>query len=85
MTFPDGDYEQKVMTFMRQAAKDFRRSAATEQEQRAALCRYFHQGATLDFSHPELIDFLGVSTPCVLDMAGYTDAAARRVMEMLAP
>ena len=77
------DYERAVSEFTRLAADDFRPSA-TEQEQRAAICRYFRRGAAVDFSHPELIDFLGVSTPSVLDMAGYSDAAAQRVMEMLA-
>jgi hypothetical protein len=78
------DYERAVSEFTRHAADDFRQSAGTEQEQRAAICRYFRRGEAADFSHPELIDFLGVSTPSVLDMAGYSDAAAQRVMEMLA-
>ena len=78
------DYERAVSEFTRLAADDFRQSAATEQDQRAAICRYFRRGAAADFSHPELIDFLGVSTPSVLDMAGYSDAAAQRVMEILA-
>jgi hypothetical protein len=77
------DYKRLVGEFTRLAADDFRRSAATEQEQRAALCRYFRRGADADFSHPELIDFLGVSTPSVLDTAGYSHAAAARVMLML--
>lgn len=78
------DYERAVTEFMLLAADDFRLSGATEQEQRAAICRYFRRGADADFSHPELIDFLGVSTPSVLDKAGYSDAAAQRVMDMLA-
>lgn len=78
------DYERAVTKFTQLATDDFRRSLATEQEQRAAICRYFRRGADADFSHPELIDFLGVSTPSVLDIAGYSDAAAQRVMEMLA-
>ena len=78
------DYERVVRDFTRLAADDFRQSAATEQQQRTAICRYFHRGAAADFSHAELIDFLGVSTPSVLDMAGYSDAAAQGVLEMLA-
>jgi hypothetical protein len=77
------DYKRLVGEFTRLAAGDFRRSAATEQEQRAALCRYFRRGADADLSHPELIDFLGVSTPSVLAMAGYSHAGADRVMLML--
>jgi hypothetical protein len=80
---PLDEYEKLVAEFTRLAADDFRRSATTEQEQRAALCRYFRRGAHADLSHSELIDFLGVSTPSVLDMAGYSHAAADRVMLML--
>lgn len=81
---PPLEYEATVREFARLAADDFRQSTATEHEQRSAICRYFRRGAAADFSHPELIDFLGVSMPSVLDMAGYSDSAARRVMEMLA-
>ena len=80
---PLEDYKKLVAQFTREAADDFRQSGATEQEQRAALCRYFRRGAEADLSHPELIDFLAVSTPSVLDMAGYSQAAADRVMLML--
>jgi hypothetical protein len=80
---PLEDYKRLVDELTRLAAEDFRRSAATEQEQRAALCRYFRRGAEADLSHEELIDFLGVSTPSVLDMAGYSHAAADRIMLML--
>ena len=80
---PLEDYKRLVGDFTRLAADDFRRSAGIEQEQRSALCRYFRRGADADLSHPELIDFLGISTPSVLDMAGYSAAAASRVMEML--
>jgi hypothetical protein len=76
-------YKRSVGEFTRQAVDDFRQSAATEQEQRAALCRYFRRGAEADLSHTELIDFLGVSTSSVLDTAGYSEAAAGRVMLML--
>ena len=78
------DYERSLREFKRLAAEDFRQSAATEQEQRAAICRYFRRGAAADCSPAELVDFLGVSSPSVLDMAGYSDEAALRVMDMLA-
>ena len=35
-------------------------------------------------SQSELIDFLGVSTPSVLELAGYSGEGAQRVMDMLA-
>jgi hypothetical protein len=70
--------------FMRLAAEDFRQSVSSEQEQRAAICRYLRRGAAAGYSTAELVDFLGVSSPSVLEMAGYSDEAALRVMEMLA-
>ena len=81
--FSSEDYRRAVTEFTQLVADDFRRSAATEHEQRAALCRYFRRGAEADLSHPELIDILGISTPSVLDMAGYSIPAALRVMEIL--
>jgi hypothetical protein len=78
------DYEQSVREFTQLAADDFRQSAATESEQRAAICRYFRRGAAAEYSYGELVDFLGVSSPSVLDMADYSVKAAQRVMEMLA-
>jgi hypothetical protein len=83
LDLPLDDYERLVGEFTRLAAEDLRWSAATEQQQREDLCRYFRRGAETDLSHPELIDFLGVSTPSVLDMAGYSHAAADRIMLML--
>jgi hypothetical protein len=77
------DYERVVSEFMRLAAEDFQRSIATEEEQRAATFRYFRRGADIHLSTPELVDFLGISTPSVLEMAGYSDASAQRVMDML--
>ena len=77
------DYERSLREFMLIAAEDFRQSISSEQEQRAAICRYLRRGAAADYSTGELVDFLGVSSSSVLDMAGYSDDAALRVMEML--
>jgi len=77
-------YARSVEELTQQAAADFRRCAGSEQEQRAALCRYLRHGADEDFTTGELVDFLGISSPSVLDMAGYSEEAAGRVMEMLA-
>jgi hypothetical protein len=84
---PADEYERsdsEYNAFMRLAADDFRQSAATEQEQRAAICRYFRRGFAAGYTNGELIDYLGISSPSVLDMAGYPDEAAQRVMDMLA-
>ena len=78
------DYERLVDGITKQAAADFRQAARSILEQRLACCRYFKRGEIADLSRPELVDFLGVSTPSVLEMAGYSDENAQRVMEMIA-
>ena len=78
------DYERLIDAFTKQAAADFRQASLSVKEQRQACCRYFKRGEIADLSRPELVDFLGVSTPSVLQMAGYSDEDALRVMEMIA-
>jgi hypothetical protein len=50
---------------------------------RQALCRYLNRGKKAGFSQEELIDFLGISSPSVLDTAGCDAAQAEVVMSML--
>jgi len=78
------DFERLVDKLTKQAAADFRQASRSIQEQRLACCRYFKRGELADISQPELVDFLGISTPSILEMAGYSDADAQRVMEMIA-
>jgi len=50
---------------------------------RLALCRYLKQGLGAGFSTGELIDWLGVSSPSILDAAGFDDLEAAAAMELL--
>jgi hypothetical protein len=75
--------ERLVDEVTREAADDFRRAGRSVEEQRRACIRYFRRGHEAGVSHAELIDFLGVSTPSVLDKAGYSDEDSQRVMDML--
>jgi hypothetical protein len=78
------DYERLVHGITKKAAADFRQAARSVPEQRPACCRYFKRDEIAGLSRPELVDFFGVSTPSVLEMAGYSDEDAQRVMEMIA-
>lgn len=40
---------------------------------RRTLCRYYQRGYRAHLTPDELIDFLGVSNPAILDMAGYNE------------
>lgn len=73
----------RVNDFKRQAADDFRQCAGSWQEQRAALRRYLRRGVDEGFSIFELVDFLDVSSPSILAMAGYSQDASVQVLEML--
>jgi len=80
---PDEEYERVVTELEQSAAQDFRRSTSA-QELRGALCRYLRRGATAGLSTGELVDFLGVSSPSVLEQAGYSEQQAEEAMRVLA-
>jgi hypothetical protein len=75
------EYGPAIEALMQQTAEEFRDCAISDQ--RLIACRYFRRGALAGLSTGELVDFLGVSTPSVLDRAGYSDEAAQRVMDMI--
>lgn len=54
-------------------AEDLRRVKGNPEQQKEALCRYYKRGETANLTAGELIDFLGVSSPSILDMADYTE------------
>ena len=76
-------YSALVEHISNRAAADFSQSKSRK-EKRRACCRYFKRGAIVGLSHAELIDFLGVSSPSILELAGYSDNEAQEVMDMLA-
>jgi hypothetical protein len=78
----DRAYNKLVDDLIRDAANDFRK-AESEVKLRQCLCSYLKRGRALSFSQSELIDFLGVSSPSVLSMAGYSEAQAQKAMEVL--
>ena len=80
----DSDYEQLVAGLVRKTAEEFRNAGGNIDEQRRACCRFLKRGRFAGISQSELIDFLGVSTPSVLDKTGYSDKDAQRVMDILA-
>lgn len=50
---------------------------------RDALRRYLKQGIGAGFSTGELIDWLGISSPSILDDAGFDDAEAAEAMKIV--
>ena len=78
------DYDERIDRVCREAAAEFRSCLDDLLAQVRVCCRYFESGEREGISHGELIDFLGISSPSVLDRAGYSDSEAQRVMEALA-
>lgn len=77
------DYSDRIEQVCRQAADELRSCRDDVLAQLRVCCHYFESGERQGISHGELIDFLGVSTPSVLDRAGYSQHESLRVMELL--
>jgi len=69
----DDDYFAFVEWLSELTAAELRRAKGDPQEQRLALCRYYKRGYRANIDPGPLIDYLGVSSPSIFDMAGYTD------------
>jgi hypothetical protein len=77
------DYAERIERVCGRAADELHSCRDDVLAQLRACCRYFESGERQGISHGELVDFLGVSSPSVLDRAGYPDDEALRVMELL--
>ena len=77
------DRDELLKNFALESANDFRNCAESLEDQRHVCCRYFRRGTLVGLSQSELIDSLALSSPSVLETAGYPPEAAERVMEMV--
>jgi len=50
---------------------------------RDVCCGYFKWGKNHQITTGELVDYLGVSSPSILDKAQYSEAEAKDVMELI--
>jgi hypothetical protein len=66
------DYAERMERVCLAAAAEFRSCRGDLLAQVRVCCRYFEIGERDGISHGELIDFLGISSPSVLDQAGYS-------------
>jgi len=77
------EYPQVLEEFLAEAAVMFRNSGKSEKDLRSSLAKYLGRGLTKSISQGELIDFLGVSSPSVLEEAGYSETEQERAMSLL--
>jgi hypothetical protein len=79
----EDEYHRLVEALRKKSADDFRASRQRGEDILLPLKRYFDHGTSADFSLAELIDHLGISTPSILELAGFPDAEAQAAMDSL--
>ena len=72
----DENYRLFVEWLENLTSVELRQAKGDVEQQKTACCRYFKRGLQAKLSAGELIDFLGVSTPSILDKVGYSDEEA---------
>jgi len=78
----DADYLTVVTNLQNQAAARLREAHDKPDSLRGAIIFYLEEGNRLGLGSSELIDFFCVSTPNVVEAAGYNDVAADRVVAL---
>jgi hypothetical protein len=76
----DADYTAFVEWLSEHAATELREAKGNPQQQKQALCRYYRRGLRASLTAGELVDLLGVSSPSILDRAGYNEEEGAVVM-----
>ena len=78
----EADYSAFVTWLSERTAAELRQAKGDPFVEKQALCRYYQRGERAHLTPGELIDFLAVSTPCILDDANYSDAEAESLMQI---
>ncbi len=78
-----GPANETLEAFLSSSAEEFKRCSEFPEEQRKACCRYLSKGALEGIEQAELIHHLGLASPSVLDLAGYSPDSAQNVMDIL--
>lgn len=76
----EADYFAFVQWLCERTAAGLRQASRNPEQQKSVLCRYYKRGLRANLTTGELIDFLGVSTPSILDRAGLENQEADDVM-----
>jgi len=79
----NSEYEMLLKGLQNIATEGFRDAKGNRHKEKQICCRYFNTGLSLGFTTGELVDFLGVSSPSILDLAGYSDEDSQAIMELI--
>ena len=78
----DGDYLAFVLWLSERTIFELKQVKGNIPAQRLALCHYFRRGETANLTTSELMDFLCVSSPCILEEADYNEAECDAIMQI---
>jgi len=70
-------------SFLQAAPERFKGLATSTIELRRALAFYLAEGLRLGFSQGALIDFLGVSSPSILELSNFSEIEQKHTMTLL--
>jgi hypothetical protein len=79
----DSDYARRITSLRQQSLADLAGARADPVALRTALARFFRRGTQLGFSDAESVDFLGVTSPSILELAGFSDDAEQHAMSLV--
>ncbi len=77
------EYRMRVEALAARCIAELQRAHGDRVLETKCCVRYLKRGVALGFTTGELVDFLGVSTPSILDRAGFSDDEGQRVMDEL--
>jgi hypothetical protein len=75
-------YGAKLKRLIAVTVPDLQAARSTSLKLRVVLGRFFKNGAAAHFSTGELVDFLGVSSPSILERARFSDDEAEHAMKL---
>ena len=78
----DEEYFAFVACLSELTAGELKQAKHSREAQKLALCRYYKRGERANLTASELIDFLGVSSPCILEQAGYDEEEGDALMQI---
>ena len=76
------DYTAFVAWLSERTVAELKAAKSNTEAQKTALCRYYKRGLNANLTPSELIDFLAVDAPSILDSARYTLLQAEALMEL---
>jgi hypothetical protein len=80
----NGVYRQKLEELITVTVRDLKAARGDPAGLRVVLARFYQRGADADFTTGELVDYLGVSSPSILERAGFSDDEVDRAMAIVA-